>query len=83
MITKTKDFYDNEVYQISNDDEFIPFDQDEIKAIYDAGAKILFSMETDDGWFGKVVCKTKEQAEQIATDMINPKLVLLQLKSGQ
>jgi hypothetical protein len=80
MIKKTKDFYDNDVYQITNDnDGFIPFDEDDIKEIYDLGAKLLFSMETNDGWLCKVMCTSKEQAEQIATDKVNPKLVLQKL----
>ena len=84
MIKKTKDFYDNDVYQISDeDDEFIQFDEDEIKEIYDIGAKVLFSMESVNGWFGKVICETNEQAEKIAEEKINPKLVLLKLRGKQ
>lgn len=80
MIKMTKDFYDNDVYQITDDnDGFIPFDEDDIKEIYDLGAKLLFSMETNDGWLCKVMCTSKEQAEQIATDKVNPKLVLQKL----
>jgi hypothetical protein len=68
------------VYQITNDnDGFIPFDEDDIKEIYDLGAKLLFSMETNDGWLCKVMCTSKEQAEQIATNKVNPKLVLQKL----
>ena len=80
MIKKTKDFYDNDVYQITDDnDGFIPFDEDDIKEIYDLGAKLLFSMEANDGWLCKVMCTSKEQAEQIATNKVNPKLVLQKL----
>lgn len=83
MIKKTKDFYDKDVYQISNEGEFIPFAEDEIKSIYDYGAKVLFSMETGTDWYGKVMCETEELANKIANELVNPKLVLLQLRGSK